>query len=226
MADSGKRVKMIIDAYEKPDFTSPVKPSYEFQLNPEKYEKFAKPNTKLNTQILSSGESAPTNKPADVEQLKLIFYIDATGSVPGCTDVPANVKALRKLGLDVNGSIHRANYLKVRWGEDFLFPCILKNLKVDFLLFKPDGTPVRAKIEALFEEFIDAATKAKEDNKNSPDMTHVRTVVDGDNLPMMCYQVYGDSKYYIQVAEYNKLKTIQPLIPNTKIVFPRLSHEF
>lgn len=221
---SGKRVKMIIDAYEKPDFTTSAG-TYEFQMNPEKYEKSAKPAAKQNTQLLSGGESAPTNKPADIEILKLVFYIDSTGVVPGVDDVPKNISSLKKLGLDVNGNIHRANYLKVRWGADFLFPCIMKDLKVDFQLFKPDGTPVRAKLEALFEEFIDPATKAKMDNKSSPDMTHVMTVVDGDNLPMLCYKVYGDSKYYMQVAEYNNLRCINPLIPNQKIIFPRLSHE-
>lgn len=221
---SGKRVKMVIDAYEKPDFTTSAG-TYEFQMNPEKYEKSAKPAAKQNTQLLSGGESAPTNKPADIEILKLIFYIDSTGVVPGCDDVPKNISALKKLGLDVNGNIHRANYLKIRWGADFLFPCVMKDLKVDFMLFKPDGTPVRAKLEALFEEFIDPATKAKMDNKSSPDMTHVKTVIDGDNLPMLCYKVYGDPKYYIQVAEYNKLTEINPLTPNQKIVFPRLSHE-
>lgn len=221
---SGKRVKMVIDAYEKPDFTGSAG-TYEFQINPEKYEKSAKPAAQQNAQLLSSGESAPTNKPADIEQLKIWFYIDSTGVVEGCDDVPKNVKELRKLCLDVNGNIHRANYLKVRWGADFLFPCVMKDLKVDYTLFKPDGTPVRAKIEALFEEFMDAATKAKITNKSSPDMTHVITVVDGDNLPALCYKVYGDTKYYIQVAQYNQLSNVNQLVPNQKIIFPRLSHD-
>ena len=221
---NGKRVKMVIDAYETPDFSSKVG-TYEFQINPESYDKSAKPATKQNTQVLSSGESVPTNKPADIEQLKLLFYVDATGVVEGCDDVQKNIAALRKLGLDINGNIHRANYLKVRWGADFLFPCVMKDLKVDYSLFKPDGTPIRAKIEVLFEEFIDPATKAKATNKSSPDMTHVITVVDGDNLPMLCNKVYGSPKYYLQVARYNQLSTVTQLQPNQKLIFPRLSHD-
>jgi Contractile injection system tube protein len=223
MAD-GKRVKMVIDAYEQPDFTSSAG-TYTFQINPEKQEKSAKPTAKKNTQLLSGGKSAPTNKPADVEILKLEFHIDSTGMVPGCDDVTKNINSLRKLGLDVNGKIHRANYLKIRWGSDFIFPCIMKSLDVDFILFKPDGTPVQAKLNAVFEEFIDPATEAKLENTSSPDMTHVKTVIDGDNLPMLCYKVYGDSKYYIQVAAYNNMTTLNPLVPNQKIIFPRLSHE-
>lgn len=223
MAD-GKRVKVVIDAYEKPDFSSLVG-TYNFQINPEKQEKTAKPSAKKNTQLLSGGKSAPTNKPADIETLKFDFYIDSTGMIPGCDDVTQNIDSLRKLCLDVNGAIHRANYLKVRWGNDFIFPCVMKNLDVDFLLFKPDGTPVQAKLTAIFEEFVDPATQAKIENTNSPDMTHVKTVIDGDTLPMLCYKVYGDSKYYMQVAAYNHLTSVHPLMPNTQIIFPRLSHE-
>ena len=224
MADSGKREKMVIEAYEKPDFTSKVS-DYTFQLNPESYDRSVVQGVKEDTQRLSSGESAPANKAADQECLTLTFYIDSTGVVPGCTDVLANIASLRKLGLDVNGTIHRSNYLKVRWGADFLFCCVMVDLKTDFMLFKPDGTPVRAKLIAKFKQFTDPATKAKENNNSSPDLTHIKTVVDGDNLPMLCYKVYGDSRYYIQVAEYNGLIDFNTLVPNQRIIFPRLTHD-
>jgi Contractile injection system tube protein len=223
MAD-GKRVKMVIDAYEQPDFTSPVG-TYTFQINPEKQERTARPTVKNSMQVLSGGKSVPTNKPADVETLKLEFHIDATGMVPGCDDVTKNINQLRKLGLDVNGNIHRSNYLKIRWGEDFAFPCVMKDISVDFKLFKPDGSPVQARVTAVFEEFVDPSTQAKIDNTSSPDMTHVATVLDGDNLPLMCFRIYGDPKYYIQVAKHNHLTTVSSLKPGQKIVFPRLSHE-
>jgi nucleoid-associated protein YgaU len=101
----------------------------------------------------------------------------------------------------------------------------MADLKTDFMLFKPDGTPVRAKLIAKFKQFTDPATKAKENNNSSPDLTHIKTVVDGDNLPMLCYKVYGDARYYIQVAEYNGLINFNTLVPNQRIIFPRLTHD-
>lgn len=224
MAESGKREKMVIEAYEEPDFTSKVG-DYTFQINPENYDRSVEPGVKEDTLRLSSGDSVPANKSADQEYLTLTFYVDSTGAVPGCDDVQANIANLRKLCLDVNGKIHRSNYLKVRWGTDFLFCCFMQDLKTDFMLFKPDGTPVRAKMVAKLRQFTDPATKAKENNKSSPDLTHIITVVDGDNLPMLCYKVYGDSKYYIQVAQYNKLINFNKLVPNQRIIFPRLTHD-
>lgn len=220
---SGKLVKMVVEAYEKPDFTG-SSTTFTFQINPENYSRVFKPASSGAGQILTNGETVPKNFAIDLEDLKLTFFLDASGVVTGCDDVQKSVEELKNLCLDVNGKIHRANYLKVRWSTSFVFQCIMKGLTVDYQLFKPDGTPVRAKLTANFQEFIDAETKAKMDNTNSPDLTHVHTVVAGDNLPLMCYRVYGDSKYYIQVAEFNHIPNLSFLIPGQKIIFPPLAH--
>lgn len=223
MASNGKRIKMVIEAYEKPDFTSRVG-EFSLQMNPEKYDINVPKQNSVKTKVLSNGEVAPGNDPEGLEILILEFYLDATGLVPGCEDVHESVGELRKLGLDVNGNIHRKNYLKVRWDSVLVFPCVMKSLKVDYLLFKPDGQPVRAKLVAEFEQFIDAETQAKINNTSSPDLTHVRTVVAGDNLPLLCYRIYGDCKYYIQVAEYNNIINLGHLTPGQKITFPPLGY--
>jgi hypothetical protein len=225
MATSGKREKMVIEGYEAPDFTAKVPDDYTFQINPEKYDRTQEPSVKGDTRRLANGDSIPSTKTVDQEYLTLDFFIDSTGAVGGCDDVEVNIKALKKLCVDVNGKIHRANYLKVRWGTDFTFPCEAMELKTDFVLFKPDGTPVRAKVTAKFRQFIDADTKAKQNNMSSPDLSHIKTVVDGDTLPMLCHAVYGDSKYYIQVAAYNKLINFNVLTPGQRIIFPRLTDD-
>ncbi|WP_254090180.1 CIS tube protein [Dawidia soli] len=225
MANGGKREKMIIEAYEAPDFTAKLADEYTFQINPEKYDRTREPSVREDHMRLANGDSVPTNKSIDREYLTLTFYVDATGAVGGCDDVEANIQALKKLCVDVNGNIHRANYLKVRWGADFTFSCETAELKTDFVLFKPDGTPVRAKVMAKFRQFTDADARAKQNNLSSPDLSHIKTIVDGDTLPVLCHRVYGDSKYYIQVAAYNKLINFNILTPGQRIIFPRLTND-
>lgn len=223
MAANGKRIKMVIEGYENPDFTGKVG-EFTLQMNPEKYDINTPKQQLAKTNVLSNGEVAPGNDSEGLEVLKIEFYLDSTGIVPGCDDVHKSVGDLRTLGLEINGNIHRKNYLKVRWDSVLVFPCVMKSLKVDYLLFKPDGGPVRAKLNAEFEQFIDAETQAKINNTSSPDLTHVRTVVAGDNLPLLCHRIYGDSKYYLQVAEYNNIINLSFLTPGQKIVFPPLSY--
>jgi nucleoid-associated protein YgaU len=44
----------------------------------------------------------------------------------------------------------------------------------------------------------------------------------GDTLPLMCYMIYGDPKYYLAVAAANNLSNFRSLLPGTDIVFPPL----
>lgn len=224
MAAGGKREKMVIEAYEKPDFSGTKVGDFTLQMNPEKYDIGVPQKKTTRDNVLSNGEVAPGNDAEKLEILTVEFYLDSTGIVPGCDDVHTSIGNLKKLGLEINGNIHRKNYLKVRWDSEFVFPCVMKSLKSDYLLFKPDGHPVRAKVIAEFEQFIDAETQAKINNTSSPDLTHVRTVVAGDNLPLLCHQIYGDPKYYIQVAEYNNIISLSDLTPGQKIVFPPLAY--
>jgi phage tail protein X len=58
------------------------------------------------------------------------------------------------------------------------------------------------------------------ENKQSPDLTHIRTVIEGDTLPLLCYREYGDSKYYYQVAQVNGLTDFKKLPAGMKLAFP------
>ena len=219
----GKRVKLVIEAYGKPDFSGKVG-EFMLQFNPENYNKHTPEKTKSSKLVKSNGEEIEVNEPRRPEQLEFEFYLDSSGIVSGCDDVRTSVNDLKKLALEINGDIHTKNYIKVRWDTDLVFPCTMEALEVEYLLFKPNGDPVRAKLKAKFKEFIDPETKAKQDNKNSPDLTHLREVVEGDTLPMMCYKIYGDCKYYLQVAEYNEIVNLSYLKPGQIIEFPPLTY--
>uniref|UniRef100_A0AAU6WLI4 LysM domain-containing protein n=1 Tax=Chryseobacterium endophyticum TaxID=1854762 RepID=A0AAU6WLI4_9FLAO len=56
--------------------------------------------------------------------------------------------------------------------------------------------------------------------KNSPDLTHKRTIQDGDTLPLMTERIYGDSKYYLEVAKVNNLINFRQLVPGEELYFP------
>src|SRR5699024_10761068 len=103
------------------------------------------------------------------------------------------------------------------------FKCVLKSASVKYTLFSSDGRPIRAKISATFEGFIEDELRVAKDSDTSPDLTHRRTVQEGDRLPLMCYQIYGDSKYYLQVAAVNDLTNFRNLEPGVQIYFPPLT---
>lgn len=137
--------------------------------------------------------------------------------------VPDQIKKFKEVVLEYDDNVHQPRYVVLIWGQtdkDALFKGRLTNLDITYTLFHPDGTPLRAKAKATFKQSITVADQNSEKSNNSPDLTHVRIVKEGDTLPLMTHRIYGDSKYYLEVARVNNLKNFRSLEVGSKIIFP------
>ena len=218
--------KLTITAFEDDQFTTKVSSlqPIEVLINPASYKRTYKTAATEpdHDKTLANGEIADRKviepKP---ESLSLEFWFDGTGAIPNSKDVFSEIEKLKDLALRYNGKIHSANFIVINWGK-LVFKGQMISLEVDYQLFQPDGTPLRAKATASFKQIIDAQTKEEMKLRSSPDLTHVRIVRDGDTLPLMCYRIYKNSKYYLQVALANGLSNFTDLRPGQKIVFPPL----
>lgn len=212
--------KLEIERFKDAGYSQSAGGKFTVMINPEEYSRTYEIVYSKQQGIGSS--AAPMrytrSKP---ETFTLNFMLDGTGVVNGkkTSDVLNKLKGFRDVAYEYNGDIHSPNYLKLSWGT-LVFKGRLTKYNVKYTLFKPDGTPIRAKVEATFNEALDPATIASQEKKSSPDMTHVRTVVAGDTLPHMCFKIYNDASKYLQVAKYNKLNKFRNLEPGMQIVFP------
>lgn len=221
--------KLKIWAYKDPDYTQldgSLTQPLEVSINPETYSRSFKPLTAEKPSIvLANGERRDvTIVDPPPETFKLDLWFDGTGVIPGTGEVFDDIEKLQKFALLYNGSIHSINYVKIEWGgsKGLVFKGQLQSLDIEYKLFDKEGKPLRAKAAITFVQVIDPKTRESLKKKNSPDLTHVRIVTDGDNLPLMCFQIYGDPAYYPQVAAANKLDNFMFLEPGKRIVFPPL----
>ena len=76
-----------------------------------------------------------------------------------------------------------------------------------------------------FKGFVEDDLRAAKENNKSPDLTHFRIVKAGDTLPLMTYAIYGDSKYYLEVAKANNLINFRKLDAGQRIFFPPLQKQ-
>jgi len=220
---SGELQKMIIESYSDERFSS-LEGTFTATLNPENYNQ--------RYQIKYTEEQAPGTSGMQLKFDKIEprimefeFILDQTGALQGTEKTERGVEDqiddFKKLTLGYDGNIHRTRYLKLIWGT-LLFKCCMENLDVTYKMFKPDGSPVRATLKAGFKEFMEDERRVAEENASSPDLTHIRIVKEGDTLPVMTKKVYGDLKYYLQVAAFNDITNFRNLEPGTKIIFPPL----
>lgn len=133
--------------------------------------------------------------------------------------VSEQLEKFRQVVFTYDGAKHSPNMLQIQWG-DFIFRGKLKEMVLRYTLFKPDGTPLRAKAQCVFVESLDDALRTAKERSESPDLTHIRVVGDGDNLPLMAHRIYNDPMYYMEIAKANKLKSIRHLKTGTRIHFP------
>jgi len=223
--------KMTITAYSDPGFTSKVSgPNNPFTvwINPSSYTR--QTNISYNDRQAqgSAGPSPEFNRVA-AEDISFELVFDATGVVPppagqtGYTNgVSDGITQLTNLCATLNGDIHSPNYLILAWAQ-LQFQCVLTSMSVNYTLFMPDGTPLRARVQVGFQSYSSESQLAKEANKTSPDLTHLVTVSMGDTLPLLCHRIYGDSSYYYRVAEFNQLDNFRALQPGMQLLFPPLS---
>ncbi len=221
-------LKMMIFGFDNPALTIPAPiPPFKAHVNPESYTK--------SVYIKYSGKQAPGTSSAannynhtEPRSLSFDFLLDRTGALGnislGDSGVTVDIIHFKKLTLDYEGKIHRPRYLKLIWGT-LLFDCQLQKLDVEYKMFSPQGLPLRAVLKTKFIEFTESTKRNAIENRSSPDLTHVRTVKEGDTLPLLTHRIYGDSKYYLEVAKINGLTNFRRLEPGTEIVFPPIEKQ-
>jgi phage tail protein X len=231
--------KMKIVGYLDKTFSETKKTgfSHEVLMNPESYSiSYGTASNDQTAQGASEIKSRFRNRLPQIVSFKFLF--DGTGvikkdlgslaslasglAIPGVgtnTDVTESIANFKKVVYDYNSQTHQPPYVQLQWGV-LCYNCKLTGMSINFKLFKPDGTPLRAEADCTFQGIIDEKKLAGIEDRQSPDLTHTRTVVDGDTLPLLCFREYGDSKYYYQVARMNGLTDLKQLTPGMKLVFP------
>lgn len=137
-------------------------------------------------------------------------------------DILDEIETFKKIVLNYDGDIHEPRKVQLVWGTLF-FEARLTSLDFNYKLFNPDGSPVRVVATANFRGTVDDDLRFVLENKQSPDVTHIRKVKEGDTLPLMTYKIYGDASFYLEVARVNKLVNFRNLTPGDEIYFPPLN---
>ncbi|MEM7084585.1 MAG: LysM peptidoglycan-binding domain-containing protein [Bacteroidota bacterium] len=222
--DTGELKKLKVTGYKDDKFSQKVGDGeFSTLLNPEKYVfKYKVEYTEAQGQGTSATQPKFVRTPP--EDLDLEFLFDRTGVIKGQEDfsgdgIIEDIEKFKKIVFDYSGDEHKPNYVMIGWGT-LLFKGTLLEMSIEFKLFGADGTPLRAVAKAKFKGSVEDDLRVAKENNNSPDLTHIRSVMDGDTLPLMTFRIYGDSKYYLEVAKANNLRNFRKLETGQKIMFP------
>jgi hypothetical protein len=101
--------------------------------------------------------------------------------------------------------------VRFSWGSLVSFKAAVKSLSVQFLLFRADGTPIRAMAKLALTQVQPQVTmhsKATQATRQNPTTTgeaglRAHVVRSGDSLQSIAYAEYGDPNHWRAIAQEN-----------------------
>jgi hypothetical protein len=123
--------------------------------------------------------------------------------------------------IHIHDDVHRPPKLKLEWST-LQFVCFLSECTTTFTKFNELGTPVRARMQCTFIEYVDMDRLFSKHPLHSPDTTKYHSVRQGDSLWAIAAQEYGDAGAWRAIARANGISNPRSLHPGDLLVIPAL----
>ena len=136
----------------------------------------------------------------------------------------SHVKDLEKL-LQVDDNLHRPPQVLFLWGQGFVDggsdgiyagTWLVTAVDTNYIMFLPNGTPVRAKCKLTLTE----CPPEESSNKGSPDTAHMHLVSRGDTLQAIAHSEYDNVREWRRIAEANGIDDPLNLAPGQRLLIP------
>jgi hypothetical protein len=153
------------------------------------------------------------------EKLTAEVLVDTSDSL---ADVRvAYVNKLRGL-MNLNRELHAPPIVRFVWDTQ-VFLGVLDSLNVSYVLFTPEGVPLRAKLSLSMKEYRPVEIQIKENPTASPNFDKTYVVRRGDTLSGIAFAVYRDSAIWRAIAAENAIQDPRTLPPGRVLRLPSFS---
>jgi nucleoid-associated protein YgaU len=123
-----------------------------------------------------------------------------------------------------HGSIHRPPVCKLVWGaQGVFFEGVLTSVVSTFTMFSALGSPVRARLQCSFTQWLSARREALLQHKQSPDVAKSRVVRRGDTLSGIAALEYDDPALWRPIALANGIVDPLHVEPGRVLTIPVLT---
>jgi nucleoid-associated protein YgaU len=153
------------------------------------------------------------------ETLAMELLVDTTATLEDVGE--KYVRRLRAL-LSPDEGLHAPPIVRFTWDRD-VFTGVLESMATSYLLFDPDGVPLRARLNVTLKEYRPVAVQVRETRKRSSDVDKTWMVAAGDRLDRIAFAVYRDAGLWRVLAEANGIDDPRSLEPGRLLTVPKLA---
>lgn len=123
--------------------------------------------------------------------------------------------------MNIDPATHAPPVLLFTWAS-LAFTCVLARASQRFIMFRPDGAPVRARLQVTFNEFRNVDLEAKEVKRETADYSKLHTVVQGETLSTVAWRTYGNPALWRPIAIRNDIDDPRSLPVGLRLLVPQL----
>lgn len=125
--------------------------------------------------------------------------------------------------MNIMPETHAPPVLLFTWAS-LSFTCVLAKVSQKFVMFLPDGTPVRARLTVSFSEYRNADLEAKEVKRETADFTKRYVVGEDETLSGIAARLYGDARLWRPLALANRIDNPRKLPAGLALRVPQLPY--
>lgn len=115
----------------------------------------------------------------------------------------------------------RPPLVRFQWGTTWSFDAVIVAMSQRFILFLPDGTPVRALLDVTFRQIKDERLFPRQNPTSGGEGgERMVTVREGDTLRLIAHREYGSIALWPLIAEANGLDNPRRLEPGAQLRIP------
>ena len=152
------------------------------------------------------------------EKLSLELLADTSDTLEDVREKYVN--KLRNL-MRLNADTHAPPIVAFTWDTQ-VFKGVLESLTITYVMFSPDGVPLRAKLSVTLKEYRPAAVQFRESPTSSPDFDKTFVVRRGDTLSGIAGQVFRDPSRWREIARANDVVDPRRIRPGDALRIPKL----
>ncbi len=148
----------------------------------------------------------PTFSGGQASDLTLTLLFDTTDKGTDVRDAYTTLVSMSKVDTskkDAKTGKSEPPKCRFEWGKFLTFEAVITKLGEKFLMFKADGTPVRAEVTVTLKQVAEPTRGQNPTSRTEP--RKIWVVHEGQTLDWIAYQEYGDSAQWRHIAETNNL---------------------
>lgn len=194
-----------------------------FTFNPEKFSVSKGASWQRASQAGAPSAAMPEFTGSNPSRLTVQVFLDATDAAS--PTVMADVQRLLDCVVPLQRTIASGKpsppWVVFGWGTYVSVVSIVTEVKADYTMFRPDGTPIRASVDLTLEE-VPVTQPRQNPTSGGLDTQRSHQVVAGDTLASVAQAEYGSAGRWRSLAAANGIDDPMRVAPGTRLLVPEL----